>query len=44
MLASGYLDKDKMVPLNKAQNFYWSEMLLTVIGADKLAKQLKILT
>jgi hypothetical protein len=41
MLISGYLYKDNMVPLDKAQNFYWSEMLLTIIGANNISKTVK---
>lgn len=41
MLAAGYLYKDNMFSLDKAQNFYWSKMLLTVIDEDKISKTIE---
>jgi hypothetical protein len=41
MLAAGYLFKDNMFSLDKAQNFYWSKMLLTVIDEDKISKTIE---
>lgn len=40
-LASGYLYKDNMVPSDKDQKFYWSQMLMTVIGGDKIDKTIQ---
>ena len=35
ILASGYLYKDNMIPSDKNQNFFWSQMLMEVIGNNK---------
>ncbi len=38
ILASGYLYKDNMVPSDKDLTFLWSQMLMEVIGGDKVGK------